>query len=83
MDLDVIFGMCDNGLPNQLIEIPLILGAGRTSFTCCYDLPRSSHVLASWNVLCAKFLFSLLVCLALKFTDCLVEYAEMVHTEVL
>ena len=25
--------------------------------------------LNSWNVLCAKFLFSLLVCLALKFTD--------------
>ena len=33
-------------------------------------------------VLCAKSLFFLLVCLALKFTD-IVDYTEMAHTEAL
>ena len=33
------------------------------------EYSNSQPLLASWNVLFAKFLFSLLVCLALKFTD--------------
>ena len=35
-----------------------------------YVYLRSSQILlASWNVLCTKSLFSLLLCLALKFND--------------
>ena len=60
MHFNVIFGMCGNDLPNQ--ESEFLSGVCETSFTCSYDLFRSS-----WppGMSCFIYCFFLLICLAL------------------